>query len=126
MKDDDNCERGPAKWGRWSHQQRMNAAFLAGAGLTQREIADSMGVSEKAVRTQLSKGGVVLREAAKLRYGLPRPAMQAWRRAASARRISADGLMHYALKVLGSDPTLIDNIIDDGRQTPQVESAEAV
>lgn len=123
MKDDDNCERGPAKWGRWTHAQRMHAAFLGGAGYTVFEIAEAMGVSPRAVRAQFVKGEVFLREAARLRYALPRPAMEAWRRAASTRHVSADGLMHRALVILGRDPVMIDNVLDDGRRTPRIESA---
>ena len=101
---------------RWSLRRLARAAFLAGQGMSHAEIAADEFVQSKAptVRKQLTQCGVLLREAPSgLRIEVSKAALETFAQAGVARGVGADMILARAGEILGRDPGLLRNVLDD-------------
>lgn len=98
---------------RWTRQRIARLGFLVGLGWDARTIAADPLVTSTApgVHRQALRFGLAFREAANLR--LPAATLGRFEAAAAARGLSRDALIRALLITAGSDPSLIDNILDD-------------
>ncbi len=100
---------------RWSFERVARLGFLVGQGLDAKRVADDPMIASTSnnVHRQAQRFGLAFREAAGLR--LPQEVIARFDAAAAKRGLSRDGLVRILLVAAGSDGSLIDNILDDGR-----------
>lgn len=102
---------------KWTGARLIRLAYLAGRGLTAREIADDPEIrsTARAVLTQAARFGLPVsmeKAARRLDVPLPPEVWAAFADAAPPRKCSAADLMRQILCVCGQEPTLIRNIIE--------------
>jgi hypothetical protein len=102
---------------RWPLRRLLRAAFLAGQGMSHADIAADEFVksTERTVRNQLTRLGVRLRDAPRgaVRIDLRKPAIETFNAAGAARGVTADMVVARAVEILGGDPGLLRNVLDD-------------
>lgn len=97
----------------WTRDRVARLGFLVGLGLDVEGIADDPGVHTTPgnVRRQANRFGLALRAAADRR--LPPNICDRLDAAATQRGLSREALIRALVVVAGSDPSLLDNILDD-------------
>ncbi len=97
----------------WTHDRVARLGFLVGRGLDVAGIAHDPAVDSTPgnVRRQANRFGLALRDVADRR--LPTEVRDGLDAAARRRGLSRERLIRMLLLVAGSDPTLLDNILDD-------------
>jgi hypothetical protein len=102
---------------RWPMQRLLRAAFLAGQGMSHADIAADEFVksTERTVRNQLTRFGVRLRDAPRgaVRIDLRKAALETFAAAGATRGVTADLVVARAVEILGGDPGLLRNVLDD-------------
>lgn len=97
----------------WTRDRVARLGFLVGQGHDAARVASDPAVATTPgnVRRQANRFGLLLREAADRR--LPDEVRARLEAAAARRGISRDRLIRLLVIAAGSDPSLIDNILDD-------------
>jgi len=102
---------------RWPLRRLLRAAFLAGQGMSHADIAADEFVksTERTVRNQLSRLGIRLRDAPRgaVRIDLRKAALETFNAAGATRGVTADMIVARAVEILGGDPGLLRNVLDD-------------
>jgi hypothetical protein len=102
---------------RWPLRRLLRAAYLAGHGLSYAEIAQDEFVrsTSEAVRRNLNRFGVRLRDAPRenMRINISSKSMGTFDAAGAARGVTPDVMVERAVAILGADPALLQNVLDD-------------
>ena len=98
---------------RWSFERVARLGFLVGQGWDAKRVAGDPMIASTAnnVHRQAQRFGLAFREASGLR--LPHEVAARYDAAARKRGVSRDGLIRMVLVTAGSEPGLIDNVLDD-------------
>ncbi|MGA2638757.1 hypothetical protein [Methylocella sp.] len=102
---------------RWTGDRIARLGFLLGLGWDARRIADDplINSTPNNVHRQAQRFGLAFRAAAAaLALRLPPEAVQLYDSAAAKRSLTRDAMIKLLLLVAAADPTLLDNILDDG------------
>jgi hypothetical protein len=102
---------------RWPLRRLLRAAFLAGQGMSHADIAADEFVksTERTVRNQLTRFGIRLRDAPRgaVRIDLRKGQLETFAAAGATRGVTADMVVARAVEILGGDPGLLRNVLDD-------------
>lgn len=117
---DQSQAHSPRRHWRWPITRIARAALLYGAGHSLDEIAKDplIAGSVGGVRRALKRSGINVddRPAARvMAVRVPHAATPVLAEAAAARRMLPEQLAALLLKTLAEEPTLIGNVLDDGR-----------
>ena len=108
-----HCHRFPPPQRPWTRDRVARLGFLVGVGLDVEGIAHDPAVDTTPgnVRRQVNRFGLALRDSVDRR--LPPEICERLDVAARRRGLSREDLIHMLVLAAGSDPVLIDNILDD-------------
>lgn len=102
---------------RWTGDRIARLGFLLGLGWDARRIAEDALIDSTPnnVHRQAQRFGLAFRAAAAaLTLRLPPDAARLYDSAAEKRSITRDAMIKLLLLVIAADPTLLENILDDG------------
>ena len=102
---------------RWTGERIARLGFLLGLGWDARRIAEDplINSTPNNVHRQAQRFGLAFRAAAAaLALRLPPEAAMLFDAAAAKRSLTRDSMIRILLLVVAAEPTLIDNILDDG------------
>jgi hypothetical protein len=102
---------------RWTGERIARLGFLLGMGWDAKRIAEDplIGSTPNNVHRQAQRFGLAFRAAAAgLALRLPPEAAQLYDAAAGKRGLTREAMIRLLIVVVAGDPTLLDNILDDG------------
>ena len=107
------CASTPSSQRPWTRDRVARLGFLVGQGLDAEHVGrdPAVATSPGNVRRQANRFGLALRDAADRR--LPPDVRQRLDVAAERRGLSRERLIRSLVIAAGSDPSLINNILDD-------------
>jgi len=102
---------------RWTGERIARLGFLLGMGWDARRIAEDplIASTPNNVHRQAQRFGLAFRAAAAaVALRLPADAANLFDAAAAKRCLTREAMIRLLLLIVGADPTLLDNILDDG------------
>ncbi len=104
------------RYSRWTAERIARLGFLLGLGWDARRIADDPLITSTPnnVHRQAQRFGLAFRAAAAGGLRLPPWAERFYDSAAAKRGLTREGMIRLLLLTVAEDPTLLDNIMDDG------------
>jgi len=101
---------------RWTAERIARLGFLIGLGWDAKRVAEDPLIVSTAnnVHRQAQRFGLAFRAVPASPFRLPPEANELYDSAATKRGLTREALMRMLLIVAAEDPSLIDNILDDG------------
>lgn len=102
---------------RWTGERIARLGFLLGMGWDARRIAEDplIASTPNNVHRQAQRFGLAFRAAAAaVALRLPSDATSLYDAAAAKRSLTREAMIRLLLLVIAADPSLLDNILDDG------------
>ncbi len=108
-----NSDRGIDKmeYEKWTGDRIATLGYMVGAGRSPESIAQEMATTAGNVYRQAARFGLTFRSQPSLT--MSPHTYQVMKAAANRRGIDTADLVNRVLRLLGADPTLLENVIDD-------------
>jgi len=102
---------------RWPLRRLMRAAYLLGSGADYAEVAEDEFIKSSAysVRRNLNRWGIRIRDGRRenMRFDVSSSTLATLDQFGGKRGVMPDEIARRVMEILGSDPELLQNVLDD-------------